>query len=380
VDHLLELGAPHWVPSVVGRGAYKTNNESVDLQNQQSPNRTSYSCMLRSSQTPMVEAIEQRLAAVAGIDVDFLERLNMVRYEPGQLFNEHHDGRFRPKTVFIYLNDIPEDDGGETYFPRLNVQFRPRKGCAVMWANTLGPQEEDKRMIHQGLPPRTTVKYGVNCFFNERPLRQWIDVDSEDEADVDIKAKAERKVESIDPAQLVENSEEGLVSVLLSENPAVRVVPEALTVQEAAELRAMVIKEGDPPLQQTPAQTALLSRVAARLAAIAGLSQSHMLSFSLSKCEPGVLPVESGEYVEKFGHRVVFVFLNDLAGAELRFPRLRFEVRPRSGCAVVWSPVQDGKEDRRAFHQGRRPKSETRYAAVMTFTESGIAPHQEQKM
>merc|ERR1712125_137803 len=106
------------------------------------------------------------------------ERLNMVRYGPGQLFNQHHDGRFRPKTVFIYLNDLPEGDGGEPLFPVLGVQFVPRKCTAVMWANTLEHQVEDHRMVHQGLPPKTAIKFGVNCFFNDKPLKQWDDINS----------------------------------------------------------------------------------------------------------------------------------------------------------------------------------------------------------
>eukprot|EP00435_Cladocopium_sp_Y103_P040897 s295_g11.t1 len=98
MQHLLDLAAAYWVPSTVGSGVYKTNDESKDLQNKQSKTRTSYSCMLRSGQTETVQMIEQKLARLAGLEVKFLERLNMVRYAPGQLFNRHHDGRFRPKT------------------------------------------------------------------------------------------------------------------------------------------------------------------------------------------------------------------------------------------------------------------------------------------
>merc|ERR1712135_89899 len=76
-----------------------------------------------------------RLARVAGLPVEQLERLNMVRYSPGEYFNEHYDGKFRPRTVFIYLNDLPDADEGETLFPHLGLRFRPRCGAAVMWSN-----------------------------------------------------------------------------------------------------------------------------------------------------------------------------------------------------------------------------------------------------
>eukprot|EP00409_Alexandrium_fundyense_P006299 CAMPEP_0195045386 /NCGR_PEP_ID=MMETSP0347-20130606/15178_1 /TAXON_ID=2932 /ORGANISM="Alexandrium fundyense, Strain CCMP1719" /LENGTH=85 /DNA_ID=CAMNT_0040073187 /DNA_START=77 /DNA_END=331 /DNA_ORIENTATION=+ len=85
--------------------------------------------MIDPLQTPTVSRVEHRLSRLAGIDIDYLEPLNMVRYTPGQLFKTHHDGRFRPKTVFIYLNDLPEGDGGETLFPELGLQIVPRRGC-----------------------------------------------------------------------------------------------------------------------------------------------------------------------------------------------------------------------------------------------------------
>jgi hypothetical protein len=40
------------------------------------------------------------------------------------------------------------------------------KGCAVMWSNVLETGTEDLRLLHQALPPKTGIKYGVNCFFN----------------------------------------------------------------------------------------------------------------------------------------------------------------------------------------------------------------------
>ena len=70
--------------------------------------------------------------------------LMCARYAPGQFFKQHHDGRFRPITVFIYLNDVAPCGGGETFFPELNLkalaflssshlpfQVVPRKGCAA---------------------------------------------------------------------------------------------------------------------------------------------------------------------------------------------------------------------------------------------------------
>eukprot|EP00971_Amphidinium_carterae_P021245 419425-Amphidinium_carterae.1 len=53
-----------------------------------------------------------------------MEPFNMVKYEPGEYFKVHHDGKVRTMTVLVYLNDVLEGDGGETSFPTLGLQFR----------------------------------------------------------------------------------------------------------------------------------------------------------------------------------------------------------------------------------------------------------------
>merc|ERR1712032_129323 len=119
----------------------------------------------------MVDRIERKLAWVAGVPVAHLESLAMVKYEPGEFFKIHHDGKNRLRTVFIYLNDLPEGDEGETHFPNLGVKFTPRRGSAIVWGNVGSDGKADRRMLHEALAPRTGVKLGVNCFFNEEPLR-----------------------------------------------------------------------------------------------------------------------------------------------------------------------------------------------------------------
>ena len=111
--------------------------------------------------------------------MEHLERLNMVRYNPGEFYGVHHDGPMRPVTVFIYLNDLPDGAQGETYFPKLGLKFVPRKGTALMWSNVFCAQRQpnpnlfgkqtggDPRMVHEGLPPSSGLKFGLNAFFNQ---------------------------------------------------------------------------------------------------------------------------------------------------------------------------------------------------------------------
>ena len=101
-----------------------------EISNSKSKTRTSWSSMLRCSQIAIVDRLKHRAALVAGLPVE----LNMVRYSPGEHFGEHHDGKFRERTAFMYLNDVL-GGGGETFFRQLGFRFIPRRGAAVVWSN-----------------------------------------------------------------------------------------------------------------------------------------------------------------------------------------------------------------------------------------------------
>lgn len=371
IEHLLKLTEETWVPSVVGSGVYKTNDESKDLSNKSSQNRTSYSCSLRSGQTPIVKAIEARLGFMAGMDVDNLERLNMVRYTPGQFFNKHHDGKFRPKTIFVYLNDLPDGDGGETFFPRLGLKFTPRKGCAILWSNTAGGDTEDSRMVHQGLPPLTDVKYGVNCFFNCKPVRQWEEPDSEEEPE------KVQKYRTVDTAELLRTSPVldplRLKAFQACVDPSILIVSNLLSPTEAADFFAFVQNEREP------GQIAyVLTAIEARLAACTGLPESHLADLHTVRLEDGMLSrpqvMSDAKRPEKQPIKACFIFLNDVPNrGELRFPHLGLQVLPHTGAAVIWDiTTADGKENPLAAHLGRPPKTGLRCGAVCVIHDSPV--------
>lgn len=366
IEHLLELSEEYWVPSVVGRGVYKTNDESKDLTNKPSQNRTSYSCMLKSAHTPTVAGIEERIAAIAGMEVDHLERLNLVRYSPGQFFNKHHDGRFRPLTVFLYLNDLGADDDGETFFPALGLKIKPSKGCAVMWRNTHDGRE-DMRMVHCGLPPKVGMKYGVNCFFNQKPIKHYEDTDDNEQ------------YVTIDPLSLAEESDTvkpgTLRAFTIHDNPKIAVVPSFISVEEAQALVAVVKK-------QQHADDGIYTRIEKRCALLGGAPLTHMEPIKVAKSEVNTMPdgmlfadgEEGGSYGDRFGQKTISIFLNDVTdGGELRFPWQKLQVQPREGTAVMWSWEQkDHPEGKGAEHQGRPPKAGTRFSATCIFRSSPV--------
>mmetsp|Transcript_49135 Transcript_49135/g.114918 ORF Transcript_49135/g.114918 Transcript_49135/m.114918 type:complete len:276 (+) Transcript_49135:32-859(+) len=136
-----------------------------------SPNRTSFSCFLDPTmEDEIILRIAARVATVTGVPLDNVEDLVLVRYEEGQVFKQHHDGAGRPKTVFVYLNEVAA--GGETSFPHLGYKVAPSACTAVMWNNTIhsedGTELPDMRMVHEALAPGPgCIKYGMNCFVNK---------------------------------------------------------------------------------------------------------------------------------------------------------------------------------------------------------------------
>jgi len=124
-----------------------------------------------------VQDIYNKLSNIIGIDKDHFEQLQVVRYQPGQLYKEHWDacyeeekcqeflkkGGNRYATFLLYLNDDFED--GETYFPLRDKKIIPEKGKAALFFN-LDENNIDKleNSKHAGLPPKSGIKWMCNVW------------------------------------------------------------------------------------------------------------------------------------------------------------------------------------------------------------------------
>lgn len=178
VQHLLALCESRWERSLVTKGKVE-DLHGTDALETEAPygkegvgdSRTSFSVHVDWDESWVAERIAARVAAVAGTELRYVEPLVVVRYEPGQYFKLHHDGSMRPSTVFVYLNSLEPDGGGETYFPELEFQVRPVAHTAIMWRNRLDDGSADYRLQHEAKEVKKGVKYGMNCFVNHRPQR-----------------------------------------------------------------------------------------------------------------------------------------------------------------------------------------------------------------
>ena len=159
--------------------------------------RSSYNAWLHPDELAI--CLQARLADSTGLPIQLFrhksEELQVVKYDLGGQFKVHHDSSaFSPRllTALLYLNSIPENSGGETWFPfagedrkfELSVEeailaasnmhtsassrtedvtgtderlrnglfVRPERGDAIIFFNHLRSGAIDSAAVHAGLP------------------------------------------------------------------------------------------------------------------------------------------------------------------------------------------------------------------------------------
>jgi hypothetical protein len=92
--------------------------------------------------------------------MDFMEAINFVRYKPGQHFEVHSDHGFSytcTVSSVAYFND--DYEGGELWFPYLNIAFKAQKGDIVLFPSTY-------IYSHASLKVTSGVKYSAVTMFD----------------------------------------------------------------------------------------------------------------------------------------------------------------------------------------------------------------------
>ncbi|KAG2446166.1 hypothetical protein HXX76_000761 [Chlamydomonas incerta] len=164
--------------------------------------RTSYGTFINRYATPVLAKIEDRVAVLTRVPVQYQEDMQVLRYGNGQYYHRHTDSLEndspRLATVLLYLSD-PEL-GGETAFPlantwthpdmpkvfgpfsdcvKGNVAFKPRKGDALLfWSVKPDGKTEDPLSEHEGCPVIRGVKWTATVWVHTKPFRpeEWDDV------------------------------------------------------------------------------------------------------------------------------------------------------------------------------------------------------------
>ena len=80
----------------------------------------------------------------------------------------------RHVTMLVYLNSVPDERGGHTEFPRLNLLLSPLAHSAIVFNDCLPNGEEDPRTLHGGNPPSNHTKIAINIWIRVgSPLARW---------------------------------------------------------------------------------------------------------------------------------------------------------------------------------------------------------------
>lgn len=144
--------------------------------------RTSSGMFYGRGETPLIEALEARLASLLGWPVERGEGLQVLRYAPGAQYQAHHDffdpqlpgskavlqrGGQRVGTVVMYLN-TPEA-GGATTFPEVGLQVQAVRGRAVFFAY---PDASPASLtLHGGAPVLAGEKWVATKWLRQAEFR-----------------------------------------------------------------------------------------------------------------------------------------------------------------------------------------------------------------
>ena len=148
----------------------------------QSERRTSTNawCYKKCYDHPVTKRVLERIENLTGIPEMNSEYLQLLKYEEGQFYRQHHDyiphNLQRPQgvrilTVFLYLNDV--EAGGGTRFTSLNLTVSAKQGRALLWPNVYNqsPDRKDPRTEHEALPVEKGIKYGANAWIHQRDFK-----------------------------------------------------------------------------------------------------------------------------------------------------------------------------------------------------------------
>jgi len=163
---------------IIGRCDNDGRFERSMAGDQLSPVRTSTQCWCDDSHGcidhPTVERVTRRMMNVTQLPVENAEYFQILRYEKGQFYRQHHDQQtahwtpqgVRVYTFFVYLSDVAQ--GGGTKFNDLGLEVTPKLGRGILWPSVQGEQLHvgDMRTHHEALPVIEGVKYAANLWMH----------------------------------------------------------------------------------------------------------------------------------------------------------------------------------------------------------------------
>ncbi len=169
-DRLVEVARPRMQRSLTTD--LKTGDSKLDVV------RTSRGMFFNRSESPLIAAIETRIARLLAWPVEKGEHLQVLHYRPGDRYEPHYDyfdpsgdaapallarGGQRVATLLMYLRE-PEA-GGETIFPEIGLRISPKRGCALFFS--YDRPHPSTRTLHGGAPVIAGEKWVATKWLRE---------------------------------------------------------------------------------------------------------------------------------------------------------------------------------------------------------------------
>ena len=142
--------------------------------------RTSSTCDMMLD-NPLYKKINDKINSFMGLSSVLGEIPQGQKYLVGEEFKEHTDyfdenadfnkpfleerGQ-RTWTFMVYLNDVKE--GGTTHFPKIDMEFNPRVGEAIIWNNLYPDGTVNPFATHSGKPIIQGEKNIITKWFRQR--------------------------------------------------------------------------------------------------------------------------------------------------------------------------------------------------------------------
>lgn len=155
----------------------KMQRSKIGTTREENALRTSSSVFIEENDNVIIARIEKRIEAIMDIPMAHGEGLQILRYTPGQEYRAHHDffssksnvANNRISTLIMYLNDV--EQGGETFFPHVNLSITPRKGMAVYFEYFYTDPALNDLTLHGGAPVEVGEKWVATQWMRKQKVR-----------------------------------------------------------------------------------------------------------------------------------------------------------------------------------------------------------------
>lgn len=140
--------------------------------------RTSSSMFFEESENELIARVEKRISSIMNIPIEHGEGIQILQYTPGQEYKAHYDffsstskiaNNNRISTLVMYLNDV--EQGGETFFPELNLSVSPQKGMAVYFEYFYNDSNLNELTLHGGAPVIAGEKWVATQWMRKQRVR-----------------------------------------------------------------------------------------------------------------------------------------------------------------------------------------------------------------